>query len=96
MVLGRFAERHHGRRGGAPLVAVLAGAVIALLLGAWLYFDSPGASRRRAAAECRAAYETASASADTLRIDATVAIPRAARSATRNETCGELRARGEL
>jgi hypothetical protein len=89
-------ERLWARVWGAPLVALAGGLVLALLYLGWMKYQPPNRERAKAVASCREAYAGAATSADSARVDFTIAIPLVAKSATRGVTCAEFRARGEL
>jgi hypothetical protein len=85
-------ERSWARIWGAPFVALLAGLIVAFIYVEWMSHDPPTRVRARALAKCRKEYEGAVTSAESTRVDLIVAIPKIARSATRDLTCQELRA----
>ncbi len=79
------------------LIAAIAAAatvlVISLVKTRW---DPPAQQRERQREECRKLYREARTAADSLKADYYVVNPHTARSASRDESCRELRARGEL
>jgi hypothetical protein len=72
----------------------------ALLLATAYIVDasSPSAADRRAQARarCRSAYDSARSIADSLRTDVVIVTPGSSKTGARDETCAELRRRGEL
>ena len=63
---------------------------------AYNYWRSPALKRTEARTTCRTAYVQAHDKADSLLADAIIVNFGSSKTTTRNETCAELRVRGEL